>query len=274
MNKSRIAILLLCAFLFISNIGSVATVFAGEPCADDLESCPNIGCAKKNSPNALSNQLKRNLISTDLETSVGRKKVKKVTFVTMKKLQKMADDLVDQDRFLTEDERDLLKNLKIGSKSFSEGDAVRLAGYIVGNTHANKGESVNCNLTGERNNDFHITLAEISEQDRSEGVEEGIDRTNLEFKGIVVEMVPQKRPSSWTVKKLREIQRAGKKVLVVGQLFYDSKHKVNDDPEHPLKSQPKRISLWEIHPVRKFFTCEKRNEGCDEDNYEDWTELK
>ncbi len=273
MNRGR-TIVLLCALLIISTPVFMPGIFAGQPCADNLNICPDIGCAKQGSPNALSNQLKRNLIPVDLDSSAGRNKIKKVTFVTMKKLQKLADNLVGQDHFLTEDERELLKNLKVGKKSFSEGDAVRLSGYIVGKTHANRGESVNCNLTGESNNDFHITLADIPEYDASAGPEEGIDRTDLEFKGIVVEMVPQERPVGWTIKKLRKIQREGKQVIVVGQLFFDSKHRVNDDPEHPLKSQPKRISLWEIHPVRKFFTCEKSNGSCDEDNYEDWTELK
>jgi hypothetical protein len=277
--KNGLIVLLGTLFLFAS-LDFVATEALGQkkkssgPCAQDLAHCPEHGCAPEGSPNALSNTLKRNLISVDLDTPDGKKQVKKVTFLTMKKLQKLADDLVDQNKYLDEDERAQLKDLKVGNKTYSEGDVVKISGYLVGKIRVNKGESVNCKLTGSENNDFHLPIAEIPEHDDTEGVEEGVDRSDLEYQGIVTEMIPQQRPKSWTPATLRKIQKEGKKILVIGQLFYDSKHKVNDDPQHPIGGQPKRMSLWEIHPVSRFFFCDKPNGNCNINKYEEWQELK
>lgn len=242
----------------------IQTAFATNPCADDLASCPKNGCAAAGSPNAIMNALKKKVISVANS--------KKVTFVTMEKLQALADSKVPQDHFLTQEERNLLKNLNVNGKRFSEGDAVRLSGYIVGNPHPNKGESVNCNLSGVENNDFHITLLETLEQEGENDI--NVEDTNLEYSGIVVEPIPQHRPASWTIPSIKQIQKDKKKVMVVGQLLYDSKHKVNSDPSHPKSNQPRRMSLWEIHPVIKLYVCEKTNGSCNEDKYSEWTEVK
>jgi hypothetical protein len=101
-----------------------------------------------------------------------------------------------------------------------------------------------------------------------------VQNANLEYQGVVVEMIPQYRLKSWTIKNLENIRMEKKKVLVVGQLFYDSKHKVNDDPDHPLGGQPKRMSLWEIHPVVKFYYCDKPDSACNDNKIEEWAELK
>lgn len=261
---NRIALSFLLFVLSISfTLTQVHTAQAGNPCADSIESCPKNGCAAIGSPNAISNALKKRIISVA--------NAKTVTFATMEKLQEIADTKIPQNHFLTQEERNSLKNLNVNGKKISEGDAVRLGGYIVGNPHQNKGESVNCNLTGVDNNDFHVTIAESIEH---EDEEVDVEDVELEFNGIVVEPVPQHRPESWSISNIKKIQKEKKKVLIVGQLFYDSKHKVNSDPEHPLKSQPRRISLWEIHPVIKIYVCEKPNGACKDSKYSDWEELK
>lgn len=72
------------------------------------------------------------------------------------------------------------------------------------------------------------------------------------FRGIVVEMIPQHRPIQWNLHKLLRVETEGRPVLVVGQLFYDMKHKVNDDPSNPTQGQPIRASLFEIHPISEL----------------------
>jgi hypothetical protein len=157
-------------------------------------------------------------------------------------LQSQADDLVGQKVSLTKSMRSKLRRLSTSAGQVSEGSFVAVAGYVVGVPHANKsGESVNCRLKGTDNNDFHIPIARAP--------------TDTEFDAIVVEMIPQQRPAGWTVTKLKRIAKEERAVLVRGQLFYDNPHLVNGDPDDVIGGQPKRFSLWEVHPVTEFYVC-------------------
>ena len=49
---------------------------------------------------------------------------------------------------------------------------------------------------------------------------------------------------------------------------------VNGDAQNPLQSQPKRFSLWEIHPVSQFLVCKRTANNCDIDTDSDWTPLE
>lgn len=60
-----------------------------------------------------------------------------------------------------------------------------------------------------------------------------------------------------------------RKILVMGQLFYDSIHA--PDPEGDDK-QPDRFTVWEVHPVERFFVCPK-NEDCDPEDLSEWEEI-
>jgi hypothetical protein len=158
--------------------------------------------------------------------------------------------------------RDRLKSLKLKSSNaiVGEGSYVEIAGFMVGlpnHPEANlSGESVNCRLKGRTNNDFHIPIAP--------------DPEDTEFQGIVVEMTPQDRNPAWTVPTLRRVAREQRQVRVRGQLFYDSEHEVNDDPENPLRGQPTRFSLWEIHPVTEFLVCKTPRKPCDPTDASVW----
>ncbi|HMD34697.1 MAG TPA: hypothetical protein VKH42_07010, partial [Vicinamibacterales bacterium] len=56
------------------------------------------------------------------------------------------------------------------------------------------------------------------------------------------------------------------KVLVIGSLTYDNEHTLKH-----VNGQPKRISLWELHPVLEFYVCPSH---CDVTNKTDgWQEL-
>lgn len=97
------------------------------------------------------------------------------------------------------------------------------------------GEKVNCNLKGNPPNDIHIVLmSKAGETD--------------ECTSTTAEMSPHYRPAGWTPDRLNGLK---KPVRIRGQLFYDNSHVVCGKT----KPNPKRASLWEIHPVYKIDVC-------------------
>jgi len=221
-------------------------------CAAVLVACPEDGCAHAGTSDAVTNELKRRVPTSGAPRTL--------TFDDFKRLQ---DDEIaafgDDKTEPTAAERSKLHNLAVGGGVVSEGDLVQIVGFLVGKSHANSGESVNCKLTGTTNNDFHITIAD--------------DPSSDEFAGIVVEMTPQVRKKAWTLKALAAAETLQRPVLAVGQLFYDNKHHVNDDPENPTGGDPKRFSLFEVHPITAFFVC-KTTEQCDPNRATDWLALE
>jgi hypothetical protein len=194
-----------------------------------LSSCPMEGrsaSGKKPGPaDAASNKRKRNQLPLGNATTL--------TFADFLRLQSDVEHLFNIDSHtqtltLLEADRAKLHNLPLASGSVSEGDLVQLMGYLVlPDAHPNTGEGVNCNLAGPENNDFHITVGPSL-------------AANAGYQGIVVEMIPQQRPSEWSIQNLLRVEADKRPVLVVGQLFYDMKHKVNDDPAHKMQGQPVR----------------------------------
>ena len=233
----------------------VLTAASAPPCVANrnLDACPSNGCGTPNSTQAIVNEAKR-------RDPIGTTPVD-MTFADFSSLQDQADLLVDQGTELTQAERESLSGLTVSGGTVQEGNLVRITGFIVFDSkpHANSGESVNCRLKTEANNDFHISLAEQA--------------SDSEAEGIVVEMIPQHRPSNWTLAKLTATKNARKRVLVVGSLFYDNKHVVNSDPENPVPRQPARFSLWEVHRITEFFVCKKAANTCDPTKASDWKQL-
>jgi hypothetical protein len=133
---------------------------------------------------------------------------------------------------------------------------VRLVAFLSdGTPHPNTGESVNCNLKKEPNNDIHISVAET--------------KNASEFEGIVVEMIPQDRPENWTSTEVDTLH--GKVLLIEGGLFYDNLHFANSDANNPMGGQPPRFSLWEIHPITSLKVCKKNTASqCDPNRASDW----
>src|SRR5437879_9167739 len=153
----------------------------------------------------------------------------------------------------------MLRHQHAGSTHVSEGDFVQLTGDMVGlpqSPKAEGAESVNCNLADDgthKNNDFHIPLARKP--------------TDTEYEGVVVEMIPQRRPVVWKIETIRSLAQQQNLVLVRGQLMYDNKHLVNKNP-HADNGQPKRFSLWEVHPVTEFYVCLRTS--CASDDLTQW----
>jgi hypothetical protein len=219
---------------------------ASPPCAVDLDACPDRGCADPDTPDALVNQAKRRIPPSGTPV--------RLTLDDVERLQSQADQVVGQKVALDQAARARLQDLDLKSSDelVSEGDLVEVVGYVIGLPHRPKAsgpESVNCRLPGPDNNDYHIPLARHPE--------------DTEFEGIVVEMIPQDRPDGWTTGKLRKVAREGRPVVVRGQLFYDNKHEVNDDPEAVKSGEPKRFALWEVHPITEVHVCVTATMKCD-----------
>jgi uncharacterized protein YgiM (DUF1202 family) len=224
---------------------------AAAACASDLNSCPVSGCAAPDAPHGLANELKRRVPTSST--------VVPLTFDDFQTLQQQADNLVGENKELKAEDRAKLASLAVGNGLVSEGDVVSIVGYLVGVPHPNTGESVNCNLKGAQNNDFHIPISN--------------DPDNTDFQAIVVEMIPQDRPDTWTLANLTQVANNRQLVMVTGALFYDNFHLVNGDPSSPKRGQPHRFSLWEAHPLTQFVVCTKPDNTCDPTQAADWTPL-
>jgi hypothetical protein len=137
----------------------------------------------------------------------------------------------------------------------SEGKVVVFTGFVLV-ARQEGAESVNCELgkpaKGQKPtaadallHDIHISLVDSKQ-------------VTSECQGIVAEMSPHHRPAEWTQVN---VEKAGKQhlpVRVTGQLFFDSSHNlpcVGGQPPAGQNSNPKRIALWEIHPIYQFEVC-------------------
>jgi len=226
-----------------------------KACSASLDACPVRGCAEDGSDEALDNAMKH------VRPSSGDAKF--LSFQDLDSLQRQADERVGQGpNDSTAEQHAALHDLSVSGGSVSEGDLVRIVAFIPkasDGLHANmSGESVNCNLKHEADNDFHIPVVESP--------------ADTEFRGIVVEMIPQDRPKTWTLDALKGIQAAPRQVWVEGALFYDKVHFVITDADTAPDGEPQRMSLWEIHPITKFLECTKQH--CDPQRESDWSELK
>jgi hypothetical protein len=151
--------------------------------------------------------------------------------------------------------RDGLKGLATTSGSVSEGDLVQINGFLTV-ARAEGAEGVNCAAVD--GTDIHLDVG---------------PQGATEFAGVVAEMIPQlPRPNGWDPTTLTRIASAQLPVLVVGGLTYDNEHFVNADAHHPKSGQPKRMSLWEIHPILEFFVC-PTTATCDPAQHDQWQTL-
>ena len=122
-----------------------------------------------------------------------------------------------------------------------EGSLVRYVGFIANPRYSNTsgGETVNCKQNGQSNNDIHVDIMR-----QTEGHEPAC-------RSITVEINPHFRPAQWERDRLREAR--AHPVRITGQLFFDAAHKPCASDTDPVS--PKRISLWEIHPVYGIDVC-------------------
>jgi hypothetical protein len=136
-------------------------------------------------------------------------------------------------------------------KKLGEGKMVTLRAYVL-IARQEGGESVNCGANVPNQppfHDIHISLVGSAPTDQT-----------TECSGVVAEMSPHHRPDSWTHANVDKVSRAKLPVRVTGQLYFDSSHFPCVGGQPAPGSNPRRVSLWEIHPIYKFEVC---TAGCD-----------
>jgi len=128
-------------------------------------------------------------------------------------------------------------------QDLGEGRQVLLLGFVL--LAAQEGEeSVNCSKSVPNqpvDHDIHISIVDSA------------SNTN-ECSGIVAEMIPHHRPAAWTPAAVTAVAMAHLMVRVTGQLMFDSSH-TPCVAGAAIAGDPKRASLWEVHPIYKFEVC-------------------
>jgi hypothetical protein len=217
--------------------------------------CTADGNGGTDTAKVLENHAKNNFCVTGNPTAI--------TYDDFKGLQKTADDN-DLKKGL-DTSRDSLAGIfdSSGGRKIGEGTLVQFVTFLLKAHHSNvgagKGENVNCKLTKEDDNDIHIelTMDPVNETDPCDGV--------------TAEMSPHFRPAEWT--KLTDLDKFDRPVRVTGPLFFDDSHSPCHDNVRP---NPKRISVWEIHPVYQFEVCKakaKDLKSCDVKDNSVWIPL-
>lgn len=149
--------------------------------------------------------------------------------------------------------------------TLGEGNQVRFVAFVLkakySNTKKQKdghvGENVNCNKPTGANNDVHIVLLHSQDDDEEESV--------------TAEAIPHERPSDWTPGNLNQFR--DHLFRFTGQLFLDTSHKICT-PADGKTCGPKRVSLWEIHPVYAIEICtSKKASKCKPDQDAGWEAL-
>jgi hypothetical protein len=153
-----------------------------------------------------------------------------------------------------------------------EGTLVRTVAFLLHGAYSNSGtgEGVNCGIHGVESNDIHLALARTkSEPD--------------ECNSFTAEITPHFRPAEWLI--LSSLHKTSTKTAaqriaamdldrplrLTGQMMMDGSHKPCT-PGHP--RSPKRISVWEIHPVYAIDVCKKKSiSSCRVGTDTDWEAL-
>ncbi|MBC8029135.1 MAG: hypothetical protein H7Z16_03410 [Pyrinomonadaceae bacterium] len=137
-------------------------------------------------------------------------------------------------------------------KKLGEGKLVTLSKVFVLIARQEGGESVNCGKNVDNHaalHDIHISLVSSP-------------RVTNECSSVVAEMSPHHRPDSWNHGNVAKVAAAKLPVRVTGQLYFDSSHFPCSGGKGKGQGNPKRKSLWEIHPIYKFEVC---TADCDGD---------
>lgn len=127
-------------------------------------------------------------------------------------------------------------------EALGEGTEVTLQGFVLV-ARQEGAESVNCGKNVPNSpeyHDIHIAIVQAPGQE--------------ECSGVVVEMIPHHRPASWTAQNVNAVAAAKLPVSVTGQLMFDSSHTPCQNGTS-ISGDPKRSSLWEVHPVYQFDVC-------------------
>jgi hypothetical protein len=149
--------------------------------------------------------------------------------------------------------RDSLKNFySLNGQKIGEGTVVHLAAFIKEAhisdcTTTSSGEEVNCKMLGIEHNDFHIPLLDPTAKNPA---------AQDECTSVTAEMSPHFRPAAWNNIDTKTPTKYP--VRVTGPLFFDDSHEpctISATGKITKTANPKRSSLWEIHPVYSLEIC-------------------
>lgn len=217
--------------------------------------CSSVGNGGDDTAKVLENQSKNNFCAQGPPVPI--------TYEDFTGLQKFADDNGLKKGLKTS--RESLLNIfdSSGGSKIGEGQLVQVVTFLLKAHHSNvgSGENVNCKLTKEDDNDIHIELT----MDRS------VDEPDP-CQSITAEMSPHFRPEEWN--RLTDLDKFDRPVRITGPLFYDNSHTPCHDNVRP---NPKRISVWEIHPVYQFEICKAKTKdlkACDVKDNSVWIPLE
>lgn len=141
-------------------------------------------------------------------------------------------------------------------------------------------ETTNCKITAPDSADYHIglgfnsTLADTVRTTHPQPCTP--EFSALEKASVVAEMTPfprQSRHPKWSIANVSA--HLGEQVKVVGQLMVDNDHfQTKDDCAlRGAATNCWRSTVWEIHPVTKFYVC-NLSSGCDASSPDNaWTDL-
>ena len=139
-----------------------------------------------------------------------------------------------------------------------EGAAVVFEGFVFEARQECK-ETVNCGTAMPNVNashDIHISL--LDDARKTKDSDPQAKRDAEECTAFVAEMIPHHRPAEWTACSVNAVADQKLRVRVTGQRAFDGSHLPCKNGA-PQGTNPKRISLWEIHPIYKFEVCPKGN---------------
>ena len=241
-------------------------------------SCGLEGDAKPKSGEAAQNPHKNNLCATGV--------AQEITSSDLIELQKEVDDSGMEygspfgggpgppvDRSKLESLPPVENGLKL-----EEGSLVSFVGYLADAHYMPKspvkppkkgGETVNCHLTKHEEADIHLAISSspgrISAKD---------PQKEAKFcKTISAEMIPHLRPGIWNKDNLDQVIDLDRPVRILGQLFFDASHERCKNGV-PHGSDPRRATVWEIHPVYTFEVCKFDDlRRCDPGKPSNWQPL-
>jgi len=199
---------------------------------------------------AAQNQAKNNFCASNPPVNID--------FDVLHQLQQEAASVTTfgSDEQLPED-RSVLRQLPTKVGKIGEGTVVRLVAFVIDAHPSNvgSGESVNCKQKPAESNDIHIMLGQNSNQDEA-------------CNSVTAEMSPHFRPDTWTPNNMN--RNNARLFRFTGPLFFDASHRPCKGSTGP---NPKRSTIWEIHPVYGVEICGDTRNSCKVDSNENWISL-
>ena len=180
-----------------------------------------------------------------------------LTFEVYPGLQAAAESALGGASYEPPANRSMLHDLYTwNNKKIGEGTLASVVGYVESAHYSDvgDGESVNCELKGDQNNDIHIPIVQVAGAD--------------ECSSVTAEISPHYRPGVWTA---TNVNKPKVPLRFTGQLLFDAEHR---PCRGTTVEEPKRQSVWEIHPVYAIDVCTANTiSACQGDDAKAWIPL-